>query len=251
MKITILGSGTSTGIPMVGCGCPVCTSTDPKDSRTRASLLVEHDGHFILVDTSTDLRIQAVREKIPRIDAVLFTHTHADHVHGIDDLRGFHFHHRQIIPCYASPETLAELESKFDYLFNGRSEYGYHQIMEPHGVDGPFDLFGLRITPIPLLHGTMASTGFRFGRFAYLTDCSRIPEASLPLLTGLEILVIDGLRHTPHPHHFNIAEAIRVAAAIAPERTYITHLTHDISHGSEGDLPAGVYYAYDGLSFSL
>ncbi len=251
MKITILGSGTSTGIPMVGCNCPVCTSTDPRDNRTRTSLLVEHDHHFILVDTSTDLRLQAVREKIPRIDAVLFTHSHADHVHGIDDLRGFHFLHRTVIPCYASGETMVELGAKFPYIFNGHSGHGYHQLLAPHEVDGPFDLFGLRITPIPLLHGSMHSTGFRFGPAAYLTDCNHIPESSLPLLTGLDILIIDGLRRTPHPHHFNIAEAVNASAAIAPKRTYITHLTHEVSHREEADLPANVFYAYDGLSFVI
>jgi len=251
MKITILGSGTSTGIPMVGCSCPVCTSNDPRDSRTRASLLVEHNGNFILVDTSTDLRIQAVREKIPKIDAVLFTHAHADHIHGIDDLRGFHFHHRQIIPCYGSRETLADIGGKFAYIFNGHKEYGYHQLLEPHEISATFELFGLEITPIPLLHGDMPSTGFRFGSLAYLTDCSRIPESSLNLLYGLDILIIDGLRRTPHPHHFNIAEAIRAAATIAPGRTYITHLTHEISHRDEAELPRNVFYAYDGLSFML
>lgn len=251
MNITILGSGTSTGIPMVGCGCTVCTSSDPRDNRTRASLLVEHDGRYILVDTSTDLRIQAVREKIPRIDAVLFTHAHADHIHGIDDLRGFHFLHRQVIPCYGSRETLSDIAGKFTYIFAGRAEHGYHQLLDPHEIDDAFDLFGLRITPIPLLHGTMPSTGFRFGGFAYLTDCSCIPESSRQLLTGLDILVIDGLRHTPHPHHFNIAEAIRVAHELGPKRTYITHLTHEISQSEETTLPGNVYFAYDGLSFSL
>jgi len=251
MKITILGSGTSTGIPMVGCSCPVCTSSDPRDNRTRTSLMVEYDNHFILVDTSTDLRIQAVREKIPRIDAVLFTHAHADHVHGIDDLRGFHFIHRNIIPCYASGETMAELAAKFPYIFNGHPGYGYHQLLEPHEVDGPFDLFGLRVTPIPLMHGSMPSTGFRFGNVAYLTDCNHIPASSLPLLAGLDILIIDGLRRTPHPHHFNIPEAVRAAAIIAPGRTFITHLTHEISHREEAELPANVFYAYDGLSFMI
>lgn len=251
MKITILGSGTSTGIPMVGCTCPVCTSTDPRDNRTRASLLVEQNGRYILVDTSTDLRIQAVREKIPRVDAVLFTHAHADHIHGIDDLRGFHFHHRQIVPCYGSRQTLADINGKFGYIFTGRSEHGYHQLLDPHEIDGAFELFGMRIMPIPLLHGSMPSTGFRFGNCAYLTDCSRIPESSLPLLTGLDILIIDGLRHTPHPHHFNIDQAIRVAETIAPGQTYITHLTHEISQREEEDLPENIHYAYDGLSFSL
>jgi phosphoribosyl 1,2-cyclic phosphate phosphodiesterase len=251
MKVTILGSGTSTGIPMVGCTCPVCTSTDPRDSRTRASLLVEHDGHYILVDTSTDLRIQAVREKIPHIDAVLFTHAHADHIHGIDDLRGFHFLHRRIIPCYGSRETLADIAAKFTYIFTGKTEHGYHQLLEPHAIDGAFNLLGLRVIPVPLLHGTMPSTGFRFGNLAYLTDCSSIPESSMPLLRDLDILIIDGLRHTPHPHHFNVDQAIRVAQSIAPQRTYITHLTHEISQSEEEDLPGNIYYAYDGLTFSL
>ncbi len=251
MKITILGSGTSTGIPMVGCKCPVCTSSDPRDSRTRASLLVEHGGRYILVDTSTDLRIQAVRAGIPRIDAVLFTHAHADHVHGIDEMRGFHFHQREVIPCYASRETLTELLGKFDYIFNGRYAHGYHKIMEPHEIAAPFELFGLGITPIPLLHGNMPATGFRFGPLAYLTDCNRVPEGSMELLKGTEILIIDGLRHTPHPHHFNIREAIDMATEISPRETYITHLTHEVSHSEEADLPAGIHFAYDGLSFTI
>lgn len=251
MKITILGSGTSTGIPMVGCHCRVCSSTDPKDNRTRASLLVEHDGHYLLVDTSTDLRSQALREAIPRIDAVLYTHAHADHIHGIDDLRGFHFLNRKVIPCYASAETLARIDSKFAYIFSGKAEDGYHQLLEPHTIDGAFDLFGLKVMPIPLLHGAMPATGFRFGSFAYLTDCSDIPAASLALLQGLEVLVIDALRYSPHPHHFNITGAIETAKRIGAAKTYLTHLTHEVSHEEENKLPPSICFAYDGLSFIL
>lgn len=251
MKFTILGSGTSTGIPMVGCSCRVCRSADPKDKRTRTSLLVENNGKYILVDTSTDLRIQAIQQNIPFIDAVLFTHAHADHVHGIDDLRGFHFAHKNIIPCYASKETLVSIDSKFSYIFTGHADYGYHQLLQPHAVEKPFQLFGLTVTPIPLMHGTMPATGFRFNNFAYLTDCSSIPAESLPLLAGLDTLILDALRHTPHPHHFNIAGAIKVSRQIGAERTFLTHLTHEISHAEESSLPEGVFFAYDGLSLEL
>lgn len=251
MKFTILGSGTSTGIPMVGCNCRVCSSTDPKDKRTRTSLLVENEGRYILVDTSPDLRTQAIRQNIPFIDAVLFTHAHADHIHGIDDLRGFHFVHKSIIPCYASQETLVDIDSKFSYIFTGHSDYGYHQLLQPHAVENQFQLFGLTVTPIPLMHGTMPATGFRFDDFAYLTDCSSIPDESIPLLAGLDTLVIDALRHTPHPHHFNIAGAILASRKVGANRTFLTHLTHEISHAEEASLPERIFFAYDGLSLEL
>ncbi len=249
MKITILGSGTSTGVPMVGCICPVCSSKDPKDNRTRASILIEHDGKFILIDTSTDFRVQAIREKIPRIDAVLFTHAHADHVHGIDDLRGFHFLHKNIIPCFASKETMEEISSKFSYIFTGLSSSGYHKLLEPYIIESSFNLFGLTITPAPLMHGSMPVTGFRFGNVAYLTDCSSIPETSTPLLTGLEMLIIDGLRYTHHPHHFNIKGAVQVAGQLGAKKTLLTHLTHEVLHATEVELPPGIGFAFDGLCF--
>lgn len=251
MKFTILGSGTSTGIPMVGCGCRVCRSEDPKDKRTRTSLLVEKDGFHLLVDTSTDLRFQALRENIPDIDAVLFTHTHADHIHGIDDLRGFHFIHRNIVPCYASEEILASISSKFSYIFTGHSEYGYHQLLDPRPVEGPFRLFDIQITPIPLFHGNMNTTGYRFDNFAYLTDCSAIPENSLKLLKGLDVLVIDALRRTPHPHHFNIDGAINISKEIGAGKTFLTHLTHEVCHSEESSLPEGIFFAYDGLRIEI
>jgi len=246
MKITILGSGTSTGVPMVGCHCQVCESTDPHDKRTRASILVECDGQRILVDTSTDLRRQALREGIPHVDAVLFTHPHADHLHGIDDLRGFHFIHRRVVPCYASPETIRKVTESFAYIFEGLGSEGYSPLLEAFEVVAPFELFGCRITPVPLQHGSFSATGYRFQDAAYLTDCSQIPESSLELLEGLELLIIDALRYSPHPNHFNIPAALQVVQALKPRRTLFTHLTHEVHHKDGAKLPAGVEFAYDG-----
>ncbi len=251
MKITILGCGTSTGVPMVGCDCPVCTSEDLRDKRTRASLLMCDNDHTVLIDTSTDLREQALRQHIRRIDAVLFTHAHADHVNGIDDLRGFHFLHKDIIPCFASRETLETLQSGFSYIFNEQEGSGYTPLLAAHEVSAPFELFGQTIIPIPLLHGRTLSLGFRIGNFAYLTDCSAIPEPSLELLQGLELLVIDGLRWIEHPFHFNFAGAIAAARQIKVPRTILTHLTHQIAYSEENKLPSGFELAYDGMEFNL
>jgi len=251
MKITILGSGTSTGVPMVGCSCDVCRSTDSRDKRTRTSILVQHLDQYLLIDTSTDLRQQAIREQIPRIDAILFTHHHADHIHGIDDLRGFHFIHKQIIPCYGTAETITAIGEKFNYIFEGLPSAGYHQLLEPHEIASPFTATGMEIIPVPLLHGPIPATGYRIGSMAYLTDCSAIPDSSLPLLQGLELLIIDGLRYTPHPHHFNIPEAIAASDRIQPARTVITHLTHEVRHTDEADLPDRFCFAYDGMVFDL
>lgn len=248
MKITVLGSGTSTGVPMVGCRCPVCVSGDPRDKRTRASIVVEIAGRYILVDTSTDLRKQAIREQLPHIDAVLFTHSHADHIHGIDDLRGFHFIHKRVIPCYGSAETMATIARNFAYIFQGQSSAGYAPLLEPHVVSEPFTLFDTTIVPIPLLHGEIPATGYRFGDVAYLTDCSRIPTDSLHLLTGLRILIIDALRYTPHENHFNIAGALDVVSRLRPERAVFTHLTHEVPYRDGTKLPAGVEFAYDGMT---
>jgi phosphoribosyl 1,2-cyclic phosphate phosphodiesterase len=251
MKITILGSGTSTGVPMVGCHCKVCDSTDPRDKRTRASILVECGGQHILVDTSTDLRRQALRENIPRIDAVLLTHTHADHIHGIDDLRGFHFIHRRIIPCYGSPETIKQVTTSFAYIFEGLCSEGYSPLMEPFAVEAAFDLFGCQVVPVPIRHGSFPATGYRFENAAYLTDCSEIPESSLPLLQGLDLLIIDALRYSPHPNHFNVQGALQVVETLQPRRTLLTHLTHEVQQNDGAKLPAGVEFAYDGMVVEL
>ena len=251
MKITILGCGTSTGVPMVGCDCPVCTSDDPRDKRTRASLLICYNDHTVMVDTSTDLRKQALRQHIRRIDAVLFSHAHADHVNGIDDLRGFHFLHKEVIPCFGSRETLEILQSGFSYIFNEHEGSGYTPLLAVHEISDPFELFGQVITPIPLLHGKTLSYGYRIGNMAYLTDCNSIPEPSLKLLQGLELLVIDGLRWTEHPFHFNIEGAIAAARQLKVPRTVLTHLTHQIAYSEKSKLPAGIEFAYDGMEFVL
>jgi len=251
MKVTILGSGTSTGVPMVGCTCRVCSSTDRRDKRTRASLLVRYGGRCILVDTSTDLRRQALREKLERVDAVLFTHSHADHVNGIDDLRGFHFLHHEIVPSYASRATFDVLKTGFSYIFHEHDGSGYTPLLAAHEVSEPFELFGRTIVPIPLQHGLTRALGYRIGPMAYLTDCSEIPAAALPLLAGLELVIIDALRWTPHPYHFNIDAAIEAVRPFNPGRVVLTHLTHEVLYADECKLPPGFCFAYDGMEYEL
>jgi phosphoribosyl 1,2-cyclic phosphate phosphodiesterase len=247
MKITILGCGTSTGVPIVGCRCPVCSSPDPRDNRTRASIFVETGGNNILIDTSTDLRRQALRENISRIDAVFYTHSHADHVNGIDDLRGFHFINRKVVPCFGGQPTLDDLNRIYRYIFTGAEEDGYPQLLEPHVICDPFHLFGLRIVPVPLLHGTMPCMGYRIDDVAYLTDCSVIPDSSIAMLQGLDILIIDGLRYLPHTTHFNIEKALEVIQLLSPRRAVLTHLTHDVAYAEREKLPDGVDFAFDGM----
>lgn len=251
MKIIILGSGTSTGVPMVGCSCPVCSSSDPRDRRSRASLLIYHAGKNILVDSSTDLRSQMLREAVPQIDAILFTHAHADHVNGIDDLRGFYFLHHQVIPCYACPATMERLLQGFGYVFFQAEGATHPPLLDARVADGPFNLFGLEVVPIPLDHGAGSSCGYRIGSFAYLTDCSAIPPASLALLQGVVTVVIDGLRWSSHPYHFNIEGAIAIMQQLQVSRTILTHLTHEVSHAEEQRLPDGVEFAYDGMVLEL
>lgn len=249
IKITILGSGTSTGVPMVGCNCRGCNSTELKDKRSRSSAMLQYNGHTVLIDTSTDLRQQMLREKISQIDAVLFTHAHADHINGIDDLRGFHFLHKQVIPCYASTETLATLHKGFGYIFKEIDGSGYTPLLEAHYMLETFELFGQKITPIPLIHGKTLSVGFRIGNYAYLTDCSAIPSTSLSLLQGLEVLIIDGLRWNSHPSHFNIESVISATDSLKACRNVLTHLTHDVLFSESAKLPAGYEFAYDGMTF--
>jgi phosphoribosyl 1,2-cyclic phosphate phosphodiesterase len=251
MKVTILGSGTSTGVPMVGCSCRGCSSNDPRDKRTRASLLIQHQGRTILIDASTDLRFQALREGVQRIDAVLFTHAHADHVNGIDDMRGFHFLHKEIVPCFGSRTTLDTLLTGFSYIFHEHEGSGYTPLLDPHEVVGPFELFDLQVVPVPIEHGRTTALGFRIGSFAYLTDCSAIPESSLELLGGLDVLVIDGLRWNPHPFHFNIESVIAATLPLKPLRTVLTHLTHDVLFRDRDRLPPGYEFAWDGMTLDI
>jgi phosphoribosyl 1,2-cyclic phosphate phosphodiesterase len=239
---------------MIGCTCEVCRSTDPRDHRLRPSICVEVPGRAtILVDTTPDLRQQALSHGIARVDAVLFTHGHADHILGLDDIRRFNFVQGGAIPCYATTETWENIRKTFYYVFDGVSrEGGGVPKITAHEIDGPFTIAGIDVTPVPLLHGKAPILGFRFGAFAYLTDCSAIPESSWPLVEGVDTLIIDALRHKKHPTHFTVAESLDAIARIAPRRAWLTHMSHDLGHeATNARLPQGVELAYDGLVFDV
>ncbi len=248
MKILFLGCGTSTGVPLIGCKCKVCTSTNSKNKRTRASLLVEYNQKNILVDTSPDLRFQALANKIERIDAVLFTHTHADHIHGIDELRSFNFIQLSEIPCYGSEETISQIRQIFSYIFNNNFDGGGKPILKMHFVSSKFNLYGLDIVPIKILHGNPIIFGYKFGDAAYLSDCSGIPEDSKPLLKDLRLLILDALRYQFHPTHFNLEGALKVVKELKPQRAIFTHMGHQLDYKEVNrELPEGTELAYDGM----
>lgn len=254
MTLIFLGTGTSHGVPMIACDCPVCTSDDPRDRRNRAAVAVRfEDGRAILIDAPPDLRLASIACGLRRVDAVLFTHTHADHIMGLDDLRRFNDVIGATIPCYASAASVARLRTVFDYAEGPRRAVGGDRpSVKFEVIDRPTRVCGVEVVPIPLLHGGQPVLGFRIGPMAYCTDCSAIPETSRPLLAGLELLVLDALRHTPHPTHFNLAQATAEAAIIGARRTVFTHLAHEISHAETGGaLGRGVELGYDGLSVTL
>jgi len=252
LKITVLGSGTSTGIPVTGCRCAICLSDHPRNQRTRCSALLSYGKYNILIDTSTDLRQQALREDIRHIDAVFYTHSHADHMHGIDDLRGFNLHSKQSIPLYGSEQTLTTIRNSFSYIFDQSEQASYIPRLNLNPINKPVEMFGLEIVPIAMQHGQMETFGYRCGPFAYLTDCNVIPPSSLELLDDLEVLILDGLRFTPHPTHFNIPQAIEMAKQIGAKQTLLTHLSHEVDHPvHDQQLPDGINLAYDGQQFNL
>ena len=248
LRVIVLGSGTSHGIPMIGCDCAVCRSDDPRDHRTRTSVVVEFNGRYVLIDTSPELRLQCLNCGITRVDAIFYTHYHADHVGGLDDLRRFNHLQKTVLTCYGDGATLKVLKEMFPYAFRQRP--GYHSgipQLRHQLIDGPFELFGMRVIPIPLMHGEMPVLGFRFGRFAYCTDCSVIPQESMELLGDLEVLILDGLRRSPHPTHFNLDGAVRVAYTIGARQTYFTHIAHELAHeATNNELPDNMALAYDG-----
>lgn len=248
----MLGSGTSTGVPVVGCDCAVCTSKDPRNRRLRPGLRIDVPAGTIVVDTSPDFREQALRFDIRRVDAVLYTHPHADHVFGLDDLRVYNFRQGEVIPCFGSAPTIARLRQIFAYVFEKGQEGGGKPRLDLRTVTEPFDLLGETVVPVPVWHGTMPVHGYRIGPFALVTDVNRIPDESFALLDGVELLVLSALRYRPHPTHFSIDEAVAVAARIGAARTFLTHIAHEVDHGALlRELPAGVELGYDGLVVEL
>ncbi len=253
MRVLVLGTGTSTGVPAVGCKCPVCTSNNPKNKRLRPSVLVETKETSILIDTSPDLRQQALAYGITRIDAVLYTHAHADHVHGIDDLRSFNFIQGEPIPVYGNRETMERVRLLFDYIFQGGpGEGGGKPMIETNVIEGPFDVDGAHIEPLYVYHGAMEILAYRIGQFAYLTDVSHIPEKAMERIKGPELVILDALRYKAHPTHMNFDQAIEAAREIGANRTLFTHFSHAVEHEeAQRMLPPGMELAYDGLEIQL
>ncbi|MEO5820506.1 MAG: MBL fold metallo-hydrolase [Vicinamibacteraceae bacterium] len=255
MEVTFLGTGTSMGVPMIGCACAVCQSTDPRDNRSRPSILVHLANQAtILVDTSSDLRAQALRFGMTRVDAVLYTHSHADHILGLDELRRFNTLQKGPIPLYGDDRTMTDLRRIFSYAFQAIREPGheYVPLLVPFVLDGPLSVAGTEVRPVPVTHGARTILGYRFGRFAYLTDCCAIPDASWALLEDLDVVVLDALRERPHTSHFCLDQAVAAAVRIGAGRTYFTHMAHDLGHAATcARLPDGMALAHDGLRLTI
>ncbi len=251
--LTVLGSGTSMGVPTIGCDCAVCQSTDPKDKRTRPSVMVRYDGHNVLIDTTPDFREQALREKITRVDAVLYTHTHADHILGIDDLRPLSFYHKPgKLPLYATPEACEFLRNMFRYIFDADYKFGGLPRVEMMPINGPVELFGAKFEPVTVIHGETPILGFRFGSAAYLTDHSEVPEETIEKLRGVDILFLDALRYKPHPTHSTVEQSLKVVEAVQPKRAFFTHICHDLPHeATNKTLPENVRLSYDGMKLEF
>ena len=253
LELTFLGTGTSNGIPVIGCGCEVCASTDPRDKRSRSSAIVRDGERVYLIDTATELRSQALALGLDRVDAVLMTHAHADHTGGFDDLRRFNELMGQHLPVYANAITASMLEARFAYAFVDQYPfYGGKPDLILHEVDGPFTPFDREIVPIPVFHGKLPILGYRIGSIAYITDAKTIPQESLALLRDLDILVLNGLRERSHPTHLSVPEAVEIVAQLQPRQAFLTHISHELSHEEATRLlPPGVEIAYDGLSATV
>ncbi|MGQ9915898.1 MAG: MBL fold metallo-hydrolase [Bryobacteraceae bacterium] len=253
VRLTVLGSGTSVGVPTIGCTCRVCRSEDPRNRRLRPSVCLRWEGHTVVIDTGPDFRQQALTHGIDRLSAVLYTHAHADHVLGLDDLRPFNFRQRGAIPVYATAGTLEVIQRIFSYIFHdgptesSRPKIDIHIFPKERILVG-----GIEFMPIPVRHGSGECHGFRFGNHAYLTDHSEIPEESMALLEGLDVLFLDALRYKPHPTHSTVETSLRTVERLKPRATYFTHISHDLEHvRAESLLPEGVRLAYDGLELDL
>ena len=253
LQITFLGTGTSVGVPVIGCHCPVCTSTDPRNNRTRSSLLVTTPEVKILIDSGPDLREQALREKISEIDAVIYTHSHLDHVAGFDEMRAFCWKRDSPLPLYATASTLSVLKNMFGWAFHEDNTYRGYIKPDPHIITAAFKIGDLHITPLPVLHGSVETVGFLFEttsgtRIAYLPDVKSIPEPTLALMGNLDLLLIDALRDLPHGTHLSVPEACALSTKLSPKQTLLTHLSHDLDHADlTTRLPKDISPAYDGL----
>ncbi|MCP4849829.1 MAG: MBL fold metallo-hydrolase [Verrucomicrobiaceae bacterium] len=256
-RFTFLGTGTSVGVPMIGCACETCSSEDPRDQRLRCSILVETPELCLLVDAGPDLRQQCLREGISRLDGVLITHPHADHVMGLDDLRRFTAGRDDTLRVFARASCLSALEKMFFYVFNGQNRYPGYFKPDPCVLEKQLNIGDLEVVPIGVEHGNVECVGFLFryagsSVLAYLPDCKHIPQAAMEALRGVDCLVIDALRQRPHPTHMSIDEAVAISAELSPGETWLTHLSHDVLHAREQEtLPAGVNIAHDGLKLSL
>jgi phosphoribosyl 1,2-cyclic phosphate phosphodiesterase len=251
-SLTVLGSGTSMGVPTIGCTCKVCTSPDPHDRRTRPSILVKYGDKSVLIDTTPDFRQQAIREGVRHLDAVLYTHAHADHILGLDDLRPLTFWRSGKIPLYAFEAVVKRLEHIFSYFFDGEYKYGAKADVELHRISGPVEICGAVFDPIPVMHGEEEIHGFRFGSAAYVTDFSDIPESSLERLEGLDVLFLDALRRRPHPTHSTLGNSLKLVERLKPQRAFFTHISHDLPHEETNrSLPDHVRLAHDGLKLQF
>jgi phosphoribosyl 1,2-cyclic phosphate phosphodiesterase len=248
VEVLILGCGSSAGTPAIGCGCATCTSTDPRNKRSRASSVISAGGLNFLIDSGPDLRSQALREGLSKVDAVLYTHQHADHMNGIDDLRGFCYVNKAAMPVFGSDYTMKDIETRFHYTTLPPGPGWELPSLQTTRVDGPFCHRGVEITPIPVLHGRWPVLGYRIGPVAYLTDVSEIPESSFPLLEGLDLLLLDCLRNKPHHTHFGYEQSIAAAQRIGARRTVLIHMTHELEyHALSARVPTGIEVGYDGM----
>jgi riboflavin kinase/FMN adenylyltransferase len=256
LKITVLGSGTSMGVPSLACHCPVCSSNDPHDNRLRPSLLLSRNNQNVVIDTTPDFRQQALRAQIERLDAILLTHSHADHIMGFDDIRPYNLRQQTAMPVYSNAETFDVLRRAFAYVFDGRPQVSTIPIVTLHEAKAPFELLGTTFTPIPLVHGSMEVLGFRFGRAAYLTDFSSVPDSSLALLTDLDDLILDALRDVPHPMHQTVDQALALIKKLNPRHAWFTHIAHELPHAETNERLrklgySNVHLAYDGLQIEV
>ncbi len=251
MHLRFLGTGTSMGVPIIGCDCAVCTSSDPRNRRMRTSALLRTDDRTILIDAGPDFRLQALSVGLRHIDAVLLTHAHFDHIAGIDDLRPL-TEKGDCMPIFGSPRTVYEVRSRFDYAFQETSAGSTRPRIELHSIESPFTVGKTSITPLAIMHGTWEITAYRIGGLGYVTDASYIPPASYESLRNLDVLVLNALRYEPHPTHFTLAEALEVIHDLQPRRAFLVHMTHAFDHASaSAELPAGVAFAYDGLEIEI